>query len=234
MFKIEGENYKKHGLEEEYTLTILPAYGERYLQNSLNINCNKIVVYKNSGIAFYMDEKVLMFKEAINCSIKYKYKKIDNTDYVLEDSFVIKLTNNITDEGNDEKSFMVQIDYPSFKRDGEGDKGTTRKYKIGDSVFPQNVPLMINGKETYYAILYNEILYNNSEDIIDNSEASAYLLDIVCNNTGKVVDIINCVKEKLYIIELDGKNVCATESQLTDSYEETRSISKFARWVKSR
>ena len=77
-------------------------------------------------------------------------------------------------------------------------------------------------------------LSNSREDIIDNSEASAYLLDIVCNNTGKVVDIINCVKEKLYIIELDGKNVCATESQLTDSYEETRSISKFARWVKSR
>lgn len=243
MFKIHGCNYENHTKEDDCVLTFLPSEGSEHITNSFGIVCDKIIIYKDAAIVFYLYEKVIKFVDAVNCTINYEYQAFKNQ--VNVDHYKIIYSNEIgyDKDVNDEKVMKeknrvgeminkeLYIKYPSFDTRRRYIEREGRTYDIGDSVLPLNIPININGEMKYYYSIYNDILVNNTHRELTDGEKERLLLNIITSNAGIIVDIIKCEFETIYVIEVNGKKVCATSREVSDYYEELRQISKCIRWV---
>lgn len=191
MFKIDSDYYKNFGYQTEYMLSFYPLENEEKIINSLDINIDNIIIYKNIGIFFY-------YKGVIVKVIKSKNIEIESSNQI----FKIKY---------DDFSMLNQIIlYYNIKENKQ-----KNNFKIGDLVIPSNIEYPSDDRTITMGdfCLKLSIVLSKKKDM--NYDEKINIVNTIFNLFSyKIIDIIEMDNIYFYLLKIENKNNLLMEEDI--------------------
>lgn len=210
MFRFVGENCnsEKYMENKELETIFFPEENEKFIKTDFEFLCNKIKIYKNLGIGFYLDDLELKFIKAVNVLVKFN----DNFN-----CFEIRYNDLVYDEIQDKdfdfnnKNFYIRYSSESIPKE----EYHYKQLKKGDVVYPSNIlaPLKeVTKKNTVLGCLFNlcgHFIVNDKikdkdivlEKVLELGKAMEYVVEEVIDDNLYIIKENFSHKEDLFEVD---------------------------------